>query len=102
MLAAGDRAVRAERDDDQLRQVVLVAQLADQAEALGPLAAAARVGAVALVGEVRQRQQHRRVADRDRRPAEVDVLARLLLLDPAAGGVGRGRAQRQQRESHVN
>ena len=76
-------------------------KLADHVQALGQLATAASVRAVTRIGEVGEREQHRRVADRERRPAEVDVLARLLLLDPAAGGVRGAGAQRQHRESHA-
>ena len=79
------RPVGAERQDDQPRQLVAPSQVADQRQALAVLTAAAGVRAVALVGDVGEREQHRRVADRDRRPADADVLSRLLLLDAAAG-----------------
>jgi hypothetical protein len=97
-VALGDAAVRAERDDDELGQVILVLRLADHVEALGPLPAATGIRAVADLGEVGQGEQHRRVADRQRRPAEVRILTRLLHLRGAAGRGRDRRAQRQHRE----
>jgi hypothetical protein len=66
-VAGGDRPVRAEGDRDHVRELARRLQPEEERERLGELPAAMRVGVVAAGGESRKREQHRRVADRQRR-----------------------------------
>jgi hypothetical protein len=97
-LPGGDARVGAERDHDQVRQLVLALGFLDQAEALFHLATAVGVDQVALVGEGGEGEQHGRVADRQRRvSAGVHPHLRLADLDPAAGPAGLSPRRRQHR-----
>lgn len=90
-LVLGEGGVGAERDHDQVGEAVLALVVAHHVQPLVDLAAAAGVDLVALVGEVGEGEQHRRVADRERRvPAGVDLLRRLRALGAAAGLGGPG------------
>ena len=92
------RAVRAERDHDEPGELVRLLELLQQRQRLRVLATAVRVRAKADVGEIVEREQHRRVADRERRPAEVRIGVRVLLLDPSARRFGGRRGQGEDRD----
>src|SRR4051794_11554261 len=83
-VVAADREVGPERHHHEVRHCVPGAAAAQESEALLPPAAAVRVHVVAGAREVLHREQHRRVADRERRAAVLRALRGALVLDAAA------------------
>jgi hypothetical protein len=94
----GDRAVGAERDHDHVRERVLGSPLAEEREGLGKLPAAVRVGLVSDGREVVQREQHRRVADRERRALVPVAVRRLGDADLTACGTALGRQREREHD----
>src|SRR4051794_21026502 len=87
-VVAADREVRAERHHHEVGELALGGAPAHHGEPLVPAAAAVRVHVVARAREVLHREQHRRVADRERRAAVLGALGGGLVLDAAAARVG--------------
>src|SRR4051794_12793199 len=89
-VAARDRPVGAESHHDQVRQRARVLACAQQADALAPLTAPARVGLhLLLLGQIRHGEDHRGVADHERRPVRV-VPRTGVRRDHSAAVSGRG------------
>ena len=90
-----DAAVAIGVDQDQLRKLVLVAEVARDPDALLEAAAALGVDVEAHPRQVGDRQQHRRVADRDRRGPVVGAVG--IALGLARCGRGRSRMRARPR-----